>query len=75
MTPRELACGHVLRAPSRIAVRPRRDVATESASACGSALGPTKRLPCTVGLTSTPLPAVVGTWKIVLENVGPNVGS
>ena len=50
-------------------------VAVSSLSSMSVAVGPTSRLPCTVGLTSTPLPAVVGTWKIVLENVEPSVGS
>ena len=30
-----------------------------------SAVGPTKRLPCTVGVTRTPLPILLGNWKMV----------
>ena len=40
-------------------------------SGMGSALGPTIRLPCTVGATSTPLPFWFGHWKMTRPTCVP----
>ena len=46
-------------------------VDTSSLLPCSTAFGPTRRLPCTVGVTSTPLPAREGAWNTVWENAPP----
>ena len=71
MTPRVPASGHVRRAASSTNASPSALVDTSSLLPCSTAFGPTSRLPCTVGVTSTPLPAREGAWKTVWENAAP----
>ena len=46
-------------------------VLTASLFVTSTAVGPTKRLPCTVGVTSTPFPILDGSWKIVCDTCVP----
>ena len=55
--PREPASGHVFFAASSTKRSPSALVDRSVLLACSTAFGPTSRLPCTVGVTSTPLPA------------------
>ncbi len=51
---------------ARTSSRPPWVVAVASLSSMSMAVGPTMILPCTVGATSTPLPYLPGSWKMVL---------
>ena len=73
--PRVEQSGHVRRARSTMKSSPSRVVPRFSLDCCGTALGPMKRLPWTVGDTSTPLPAGPGTWKTVWRNSDPREDS
>ena len=44
---------------------PSRVVSKSALSSKSTALGPINRLPSTVGVTKTPFPSLVGSWKIV----------
>ena len=46
-------------------------VAVASLSSTSMAVGPTSRLPCTVGVTSTPLPYLPGSWNTVCRTSCP----
>ena len=46
-------------------------VAVSSLSSMSVAVGPTSRLPCTVGVTSTPLPYLPGSWNTVCLTCPP----
>ena len=46
-------------------------VAVASLSSTSMAVGPTSRLPWTVGVTSTPLPYLPGSWKTVCRTMLP----
>ena len=46
-------------------------VLTASLSSTSTAVGPTNRFPCTVGVTRTPFPILEGSWKIVWETWVP----
>ena len=70
--PRLPTPAHVLRAASMTKRRPSSVVDTSVLENCSTALGPTSRLPCTVGATSTPLPTDDGAWNMVRENVDPH---
>ena len=63
MLSRKLTPGTLFAAFSRTKASAAAQVAVSPRSA-GSAFGPTIRLPCTVGETSTPLPSLFGHWKI-----------
>ena len=69
--PRALTSGQVFFAESSTNRRPSALVDRSVLLACSTAFGPTSRLPCTVGVTSTPLPADDGAWNTVRENSGP----
>ena len=71
MRARMLSAGYVFFAADVIAAKPSAVVAVASLSPWGTAFGPTSMLPCTVGETSTPLPAFVGAWNIVCANRPP----
>ena len=60
-------------AVSRTKSSPARVVAVNSLSSRSEAVGPSSRLPCTVGVTRMPLPSFDGIWKIVLETRPPAV--
>ena len=51
--------------------RPSAVVAISSLSSSSTAVGPSIRLPCTVGVTRTPFPYFVGSWKIVCDTKFP----
>ena len=50
---------------ARISARPAAVVAVASLSSMSMEVGPTSRLPWTVGVTNTPLPVGPGSWKMV----------
>ena len=60
---------------SRTSSRPAAVVAVASLSSTSMAVGPTSRLPCTVGVTSTPLPYLPGSWNTVCRTCCPAVWS
>ena len=51
---------------------PAAEVATLSLSSWSVAVGPSSRLPCTVGLTRMPLPMAEGSWKMVRSTILPS---
>ena len=68
ITLRRLSPGQVLRAASATSFSASAVVSTAVPSSTSMAEGPSSRFPCTVGLTSTPLPILVGVWNMVMEN-------
>ena len=72
MTSRVESDGTDLRAVLKTPFVPSAVVEQSSFSSISTALGPTSRLPSTVGVTRMPLPSLLGTVKIVAEQVFPS---